>query len=432
MWSSLVVGDTEEEDHNLMLVKILANHPYINGDLTKAESLIHTSIKMDVPSGVQKLDFPPTGEGWLEAYTGMSADRIVRQLKKQRRRQKDVKYDIDSLVKAIRLIKSQEVQTTLDGIGWAAGRQDTLRSLGLSDRNLKSLRLFHDTRSTSMQRACEAWENSEATLKMLDEYQDVWGEEEQKAWVDAMEGRKDARKMWRGALRQSDKLAKEQTNWLEMAKAELEDKGPMTARSITENMVNKGIHRMAPSKMSGLLKMYGEEYNIVKGARTGEYVLIKADGLVLKDADLWGYAGGFLDADGSIYITDRGEPRASFIATGTRGRVHCDHLHKVLGCGVLQLDQKVYKDGQRSQHRLSFYSKDDLRKLLTGLLPHLYMKDTQAKAVLAFIDEGSKGRKDELKKLVQYLNWDGTAKGERSLREWGVDKDTVMSWAEDL
>ena len=65
MWSSLVVGDTEEEDHNLMLVKILANHPYINGDLTKAESLIHTSIKMDVPSGVQKLDFPPTGEGWL-------------------------------------------------------------------------------------------------------------------------------------------------------------------------------------------------------------------------------------------------------------------------------------------------------------------------------------------------------------------------------
>ena len=104
----------------------------------------------------------------------------------------------------------------------------------------------------------------------------------------------------------------------------------------------------------------------------------------------------------------------------------------MLGCGVLQLDQKVYKDGQRSQHRLSFYSKDDLRKLLTGLLPHLYMKDTQAKAVLAFIDEGSKGRKDELKKLVQYLNWDGTAKGERSLREWGVDKDTVMSWAEDL
>jgi hypothetical protein len=223
---------------------------------------------------------------------------------------------------------------------------------------------------------------------------------------------------------------------LELAKAELDDKGPMTSRSITANMVGSTplsvTRNLTPAKMSKLLKMYGEEMDIIKGTRKGEYVLLKSDGLVLKNSDVWGYAAGFLDADGSIYITDRDEPRASFIATGNRGRVHCEQLHKVLDCGILQLDQKVYKDGQRSQHRVSFYSKDHLRKLLTGLAPHLRIKDTQAKAVLAFIDEKDSTRKSQLRKLVQYLNWEGTQKGEDSLRQWGVDQDTVMSWAGDL
>ena len=60
------------------------------------------------------------------------------------------------------------------------------------------------------------------------------------------------------------------------------------------------------------------------------------------------------------------------------------------------------------------------------------MKETQAKAVLAFIDEKDSARKGQLRKLVQYLNWEGTQKGKDSLRQWGVDQDTVMSWAGDL
>jgi hypothetical protein len=60
------------------------------------------------------------------------------------------------------------------------------------------------------------------------------------------------------------------------------------------------------------------------------------------------------------------------------------------------------------------------------------MKELQAKAVLRFIDENDKERKSELKKVVQFLNWDGTNKGEKSLREWGLDRDTVMTWAEGL
>ena len=430
MWGSLVVNQGET------LPEILAHHPQI--DLTVASSILKSTLEEPIEKTASSitLQFPPTGEGWIKAYTGMNATQLVKQLKKQRRHNKDVKDDIDHLVNLIRTIKSEEVEATLNGIGWATDRHDTLRSLGLSDRDLKSLRLFHNARSSSLLRACEMWETSDMALKALDEYQDVWGEPEQKAWVNAMETRKAARSVWRKSLHQIDSLTKDQKSWLELAKAELDDKGPMTSRSITENMMGSapsGVMRsLTPAKMSKLLKMYGEEMDIIKGTRKGEYVLLKSDGLVLKNSDVWGYAAGFLDADGSIYITDRDEPRASFIATGNRGRVHCEQLHKVLDCGILQLDQKVYKDGQRSQHRVSFYSKEDLRKLLTGLGPHLRMKETQAKAVLAFIDEKDSMRKGQLRKLVQYLNWEGTQKGEDCLRQWGVDQDTVMSWAGGL
>jgi len=157
---------------------------------------------------------------------------------------------------------------------------------------------------------------------------------------------------------------------------------------------------------------------------------ISREGLIIKDP--WAYGAGFLDSDGSLYITERGEPRASFIATGDRGRMHCEQLHKVLECGVLQLDQKVYKDGQRSQHRLQFYSKDHLKKLLIGLLPHLMMKNTQAKAILAYLDESDSVKKTKLKRLVQFSNWDGTEKGDKYLRDWDLDRGTIMNWAEEL
>ena len=158
---------------------------------------------------------------------------------------------------------------------------------------------------------------------------------------------------------------------------------------------------------------------------------IDRSGLIIKDP--WAYAAGFLDADGYITITKRGEPRAGFIATGQRGRIHCEQLQKILDCGVLQLDQKVYKDGQRSQHRLQFYSKGDIRKLLNGISPFLKMKKTQAKAVLAFIEEDESMKKEELKKIVRYYNWsDDTNKANALLSEWGVAADDIGKWAEAI
>jgi len=207
----------------------------------------------------------------------------------------------------------------------------------------------------------------------------------------------------------------------------------MKVTTIRSNFSDAGMLKKSQTdrKLATLMNMYGEDMDIVKGAVRGTYVRISSDGLVLKD--VWSYSAGFIDADGYITITERGEPRAGMIATGDRGKVHCEDLFKTLDCGVLSTDNKVYKDTQRSQHRLQFYSKADLRKLLGGVSPHLKMKSVQAKAVLAYLDEKDKTRKQELKRLVRYENWkDDERKSRELLDNWGIDMDTIGKYREGL
>jgi len=379
-------------------------------------------------------NFPPNGDGWFEAKMGCTADALVKRLRKARRHNKDNVGEIDSFIDDIRTIKSLETEMTIQNLSWGNEFQDSIKGLGLSDKTLKHLRQFGEARAISLQQACMLWKKADSTLKLLDEFEDVWGEEEERAWASAMSHRSDARKMWRTALFQSDKLTKKEQEYLEFAASELLLKGPMKAVEIMDNLTEEGIiHKSYTNKKLGrLISMYGEEYDIIKGGERNTYVRITYDGLVLKD--VWAYGAGFLDADGYITITGRGEPRAGMIATGERGRIHCEDLYKTLDCGVLQLDTKIDRDSkQKSQHRLQFYSKSDLRKFLTGILPHLKMKSIQAKAVLAYIDEKDATRKEELMRLVRFKNWEDKAEKSRELLDtWGVDVDTIGKYAEGL
>jgi len=377
--------------------------------------------------------FAPNGDGWFKSKMNCTADDLVKRLRKARRHNKDSSNDIDDMINDIRTIKSIETELTIKNLSWSTDLEHCIKGIGLSDRSLKHLRQFGESRSVSLQKACLLWDKAEMTLKMLDEHEDVWGEEEQQAWASAMRDRSDARKMWRTALFQSDKLSKSQQNHLSYVSEQLLTKGPMHIKDLQTDMNEEGMlsKSFTSSKFTSLLNMYGEEYDIMKGTKKGTYVRLSNEGLVLKD--VWSYGAGFLDADGYITITERGEPRAGMIATGERGRVHCEDLYKTMDCGVLQLDNKVHKNSNRSQHRLQFYSKADLRKFLGGVLPHLKMKDTQAKAVLAFIDEKDPVRKEELKRLVRYKNWeDDSKKSSQLLSTWGVDADTIGKYAEGL
>jgi hypothetical protein len=377
--------------------------------------------------------FAPNGDGWFEASLGCNAETLVKRLRKARRNNKDNREEIDSFIKDVRAIKSLETDMTIKMLSWATPYNNTIKQLGLNDRKLKSLRKFGESRCVNLERACIMWDKAEQTLKMLDEHEDVWGVEEQQAWAMAMSDRSAARKMWSNALHPIDKLSKAEKDFLEFAAQELLVKGPMKVTTIRSNFSDAGMLKKSQTdrKLATLMNMYGEDLDIVKGAVRGTYVRISSDGLVLKD--VWSYSAGFIDADGYITITERGEPRAGMIATGDRGKVHCEDLFKTLECGVLSTDNKVYKDSQRSQHRLQFYSKADLRKLLDGVSPHLKMKSTQAKAVLAYLDEKDKTRKQELKRLVRYENWkDDKRKSRELLDGWGIDMDTIGKYREGL
>ena len=377
--------------------------------------------------------FPENGDGWFETNLGYSASDLVKRLKKARRHNKDQKDFIDKAINDVRALKSMEVDATLKLHDWTEKHSEAIRELGMSDNNMKALRKFGDSRSISLKRACYQWEKADDALKMLHDYEDVWGDEEKKAWVGAVQAKKDARLVWKTALHQMDRLTEKEQEALVKSSEILQSGGQMSARAIFENLSDqKVLHKsMTANKLSKLLSLYGEEIDIIGGAGRGSFIKMDKSGLIIKDP--WAYAAGFLDADGYITITKRGEPRAGFIATGSRGKIHCEQLQKTLDCGILQLDQKVYSDNQRSQHRLQFYSKADISKLLKGILPFLEMKKTQAKAVLAFIEEKDGMKKEELKKVVKYSNWsDDTNKANALLAEWGVEADDVNKWVEAI
>ena len=113
--------------------------------------------------------------------------------------------------------------------------------------------------------------------------------------------------------------------------------------------------------------------------------------------------------------------------------MHCENLYKMIGCGVLQLDLKIHKNSRRSQHRLQFYSKDDITKLLEGTKPHLRLKKKQASFVMELLNlRGRNGdmitkRRDELYRLVKWENWKDV-KADELLEEWNVDEQEVLSW----
>ncbi len=438
MWGSALLGDEYdspiEVDDNLTksIISMLSQHPNFTYEEMPKQTQMTSSLST---SNIYKsLSFPPNGDGWLESSIGRSADDMIRSLRKMRRHDKNQVDEIDGMIEDIRTLKALETQATIKSLSWSDKHDNAIRNLGLSDRNLKSLRKFGETRSLSLIQACELYEKADSTLKKLDTHEGGWGTEEEQAWALAMNDRSQAKKMWRTTLRQTDNLAKHQQNALEFAANELQTKGPLSSRQIVEKGVEEKIlhkTKMTPASMSKLLKIYGEEVDIYKGVNKGTFVKLDHTGLIIKD--VWSYAAGFLDADGSIFITERGEPRASFVATGTRGRTHCEQMHKALGCGNLALDQRISKKSNRTTHRLIFNSKADIQKLLKGILPHLKMKGVQAKAVLEYIDNTDIARKSELKRLVTYENWkDDKKKASALLQDWGIGAEDLTKYAEGL
>ena len=369
--------------------------------------------------------------GWFESMFGRGAETMVKDLRMARREHKDMRDDIDLAINAIRIAKREEVQSTLQSLSWADNHMPSIRALGVSDRNLHALRKHGVTREISLRRACNMWEKANDVITKLSQVEGDFNKEQLSLWLDSRQMRKDAKTQWKKTLHPIDDIKKQEAIWLTRSSQLLSERGPLSPNEIYNSIGSP--KQLTIRKMNYILKTHGVEFDI---ERIGSnYGIIRDDAVIVKD--IWAYAAGFLDADGYITITKRGEPRAGFVATGGRGKIHCENLHKALECGVLQTDLKIHKTSTRSQHRLQFYSEDDLRKLLKGISPHLQMKKAQASAVLQLLDlRGAKSnlvksRRDELYRIVKWENWkDVPHEREKLLREWKVEEHEVRAWGQ--
>ena len=325
--------------------------------------------------------FSNTGSGWFETHLGCSASEFVSRLRKMRRSNKDVKSDIDLLIEDVRTLKALEVKTTLKGISWAKGKESTIKQLGASDRDLKNLRRFGETRRVGLMQACNLWDSADSSLKMLDQFTDVWGDEESQAWATAMQSKSDAKKMWRSTLHQSERLTQKEQDTLAKASYILQLEGALSSRRLQERMLDDSVlHKsMTTGKLSKLLSMYGEEYDIINGPKKGTFVKMDDDGIIIKNP--WSYAADFLESDGFIKVSERGETSLGFVSAGKRGKVHCEQLHKMIEGGSLQLNRRVSKE-HTTQHRLIFNIDNEVSNILKNLLPYLSSKRQQAEYVL--------------------------------------------------
>lgn len=369
--------------------------------------------------------------GWFESMFGRGAETMVKDLRMARREHKDMRDDIDLAINAIRIAKREEVQSTLQSLSWADNHMPSIRALGVSDRNLHALRKHGVTREISLRRACNMWEKANDVITKLSQVEGDFNKEQLGLWLDSRQMRKDAKAQWKKTLHPIDDIKKQEAIWLTRSSQLLSERGPLSPNEIYNSIGSP--KQLSIREMNSILKTHGVEFDI---ERIGSnYGIIRDDAVIVKD--IWAYAAGFLDADGYITITKRGEPRAGFVATGGRGKIHCENLHKALECGVLQTDLKIHKTSTRSQHRLQFYSEEDLRKLLKGINPHLQMKKAQASAVLQLLDlRGAKSnlvksRRDELYRIVKWENWkDVPHEREKLLREWKVEEHEVRAWGQ--
>ncbi len=211
--------------------------------------------------------FPDNGDGWFETNLGYSASSLVKRLKKARRHNKDNRDFIDKAIEDVRSLKAMEMDATLKMHDWSIKHSDTIRDIGVNDKDMRALRKFGDSRKVSLQRACHQWERAEDTLKMLNDYDDVWGDEQKKTWVDAMQAKRDARKVWKTTLNQMERLTNKEKEALRKSADILQEKGQMTGRTIHENLMEKGVlhNSMTAMKLSKLLSMYGEEVDVISG-----------------------------------------------------------------------------------------------------------------------------------------------------------------------
>ena len=155
-----------------------------------------------------------------------------------------------------------------------------------------------------------------------------------------------------------------------ITKSKKERQQDFIVKMVCENqgITAKGIHDRMPTQLFKISSPHVISKSINKldiASCEGRYYKMPA---MLKK-NIWAYTAAFIDSDGYITLDRNMNPRVGLVATGERGKVFMEEMHKSIGFGRMHLDQKSPQD-TRLINRLNFYSQDDVRELLTKCLPH--------------------------------------------------------------
>ena len=276
-----------------------------------------------------------------------------------------------------------------------------------------------NTRKQIIDLCCKMWE-SDLEMKSLD-----YGTQYSNNYIALKESRNELRQLLKNIPHQATRKTKKEM--IEKSVREIICNNQGLSSNEIHSRLSKGHSKIStPQSISKVLMKMGAT------KVENEYYLVKH--LIKKD--LYSYVAGFIDSDGYITMDASLAPRVGMIATGKRGKAFFQELEKELKCGRLHLDQKV-GENSRSQHRLNFYSQDDISTILEKCIPHLRMKKSQGKLIQEAIrikknykrEDWAKPRLQEIFKLIKYENWkDSRGQGVKEFEKYGIDPEVVVKY----
>jgi hypothetical protein len=347
---------------------------------------------------------------------------LVKELRGIRRKLKGNSRDriskgIDHLISAYEAY----LQKSLDSVYWLRPYQSGFKRIGYNPSQIQKLYNIKsgETRANIIELCCKMWE-SDLEKKSLD-----YGTQYSNNHNILLEGKKELRKILKDIPHQS----------IRKTKKEMVEKSVKEILTNTQGLSSNEIHSRLSKGHSKISTPQSISKTLMKIGATkvdDEYYLVKH--LIKKD--LYSYVAGFIDSDGYITMDASLAPRVGLIATGKRGKAFFQELESELKCGRLHLDQKV-GENSRSQHRLNFYSQNDIGTILEKCIPHLRMKKKQGKLIQEAIrikknykkTEWAKPRLNEIFKLIKYENWkDSRGQGAREFEKHDIDPEVVVKY----
>ena len=347
---------------------------------------------------------------------------LVKELRGMRRKLKGeekvkLTKGIDHLITAY----EDYVQKSLDTIYWLKPYQSGFKRLVYKPSDIQKLHNIKDgkIRSEIIDLCCKMWE-SDLEIKSLD-----YGTQYSNNYKTLKQSRKDLKSILKNIPHQSIRKSKKELIIKSVQEIICNNQG-LSSNEI-HSRLSKGHSKIStPQSVSKMLMKMGAT------KVDNEYYLVKH--LIKKD--LYSYVAGFIDSDGYITMDSSLAPRVGMIATGKRGKAFFQELEQELKCGRLHLDQKV-GENSRSQHRLNFYSQNDIGVILEKCIPHLRMKKAQGKLVQEAIrikkdykkTDWAKPRLQEIFKLIKYENWkDSRGQGAKEFEKYSIDPEVVVKY----